>query len=102
MADTTPKLIPPIEGMTVIPLGIKCGYDAWVGFCVLMLSDKEALKEFKETSGVNLEALNIPPRTGLEQLIDKASGYDEHVRMCFVKWLDFATINYWGIEETEN
>lgn len=82
--------------MKLQPMGFPLMADAWFG-CVLWASkEKELCAEFTKDTGYNLAALlGGPP---INQMIDKATGYD---RLVVAAWCDWVTKNVWGEEGGE-
>jgi hypothetical protein len=87
---------PPIEGMTTIPYGLPLMVDAWFACVVWAATMKENTDAFKKETGYDLS--NVLRSRGIEQMIDKATGYD---RAVVAAWADWVTKNYWG-EDDQN
>ncbi|MFA5378135.1 MAG: hypothetical protein WC455_20450 [Dehalococcoidia bacterium] len=80
---------PPVEGMTVKPLGLPLMFDAWLGCMEWTISQKEFVDRFEKETGIVYRA----PKCGLDAMIDDATGYHLKVLLSFFDW---ATKTLWG------
>jgi len=71
---------------------------AWVGFINFALGKDEILRRFEKDTG---EQPYSPPKTGLEALIDKATGYDKHRLKYLRNYIVWVTENLWGEKPEE-
>ena len=65
----------------------------WAGFLRFAISEEGMRRQFTEETGIQIPKA---PRSVIEAMIDKATGYDTDWIKPFVIW---ATETYWGDEE---
>ena len=84
---------PPIQGMKKTPafIGDPVMGGAWYGLILWAASQDEFLCKFQEDTGHDLKSLFKV--SGLERMIDQATGYD---RAVVAAWADWVTENLWG------
>lgn len=82
----------PIPGMTTEPYGLPLMAPAWLGCLLWAASEPNCAAQFTTDTGHNIAALRS---TGINALIDKATGYDRSVLVAFADWV---TLNLWGEE----
>jgi hypothetical protein len=63
--------------------------DAWLGFILFAGGETLICEQFKKDTGLTFQAATSP----LDQMIDKATGHDEHLIREFVLWVNKAL---WG------
>jgi hypothetical protein len=68
------------------------GAIAWRDFILYASAEPEILAAFKAATGLSF----VPPKNGLEAMIDKATGHTDATAEEFVIW---ATVNLWGASE---
>jgi hypothetical protein len=72
----------------------------WFGFVKWAVTQPDLLAQFTHDTGLNFPA---PRRSGLEVMIDAATGYAEHReaerRQTLERFVEWATETYWGLEE---
>lgn len=64
----------------------------WSGAVTAAAENADAVAAFKADTGLDLHPTR---RNGLEALIDRATGYEDHVLHEFIRWF---TVNHWGLE----
>lgn len=82
---------PPVNGMTVVPTGGDWMCPAWASFVLWAATNDEILNAFHKAT--KLDARALESRSGLIRAIDEATGFEREI---VLKFLDFATLNYWG------
>ena len=87
-------MIKPIEGMKYEPYGEDYMAGAWISFLSFALTVPEYVTDFKKETGVDIQ--NVLNARGINKMIDEAAG---RTKDAIIKWADFITLNYWGIEE---
>ena len=97
MSDT-PEF--PITGMKIKP---DCGnmpqvfaYGAFLGLCHYLLTQPEALEQFRIDTGHDFN--HLQGRSPLDKMIDQATGRDAEL---FAAWGDWVAVNAWGVEGQE-
>lgn len=68
---------------------------AWAAFIHWAIDKEDICKQFEEETGTFPYS---PPKTGLEALIDKATGFDQHPKVYVRKFIIWATENLWGLD----
>jgi hypothetical protein len=58
--------------------------DAWLGFVLFAAGEVQVCEQFKKDTGLVFKAATSP----LDQMIDKATGHDEHLIREFVLWIN--------------
>lgn len=76
-------------GMTVVPWGWPTMAQAYIDFGLWAIGQQDFLLSFERETGLKY----VPPKTGLDRLIDDASGTP---RIIIGKFLDWLTVNHWG------
>ena len=64
----------------------------WTGFLNFTIGEERLHREFEEATGTKIPAA---PKSPIEAMIDKATGYQESWIMPFIVWV---TETYWGDE----
>lgn len=83
----------PIEGMTKTPLGKDEMAPAWAGCFRWALSEKELRSKFRIETGFDVD--HVLKATGINAMIDKATGYQKEM---VIKFADWVTEKIWGVE----
>jgi hypothetical protein len=65
---------------------------AWQDFLLFAVNDDNIVTAFERSTGVKLVSA---PTSGIEAMIDRATGAPEHRMMSFILW---ATKHFWGTE----
>lgn len=65
---------------------------AWAGFVQWAAKQPDILERFEAETGMSFR----PPASGLEVMIDDATGYRNAVAERFVEW---TTVEMWGLDE---
>lgn len=65
----------------------------WGGFILWAAGEQKILAEFTKATGIKVPT---SPRSALEAMIDKATGYQEGFAESFIRYV---TEQYWGIKE---
>jgi hypothetical protein len=67
---------------------------AWVDCLMWAVGFEPIMKRFREETGITY----TPARSPIDQMIDEATGHQEHFVREFVKWFD---TNVWGTLDTK-
>lgn len=62
---------------------------AWIGCLSWALGEPKVVDAFRADTGINYS----PPRSGIDRMIDEATGADKAFIMAFLKWFN---ANVWG------
>ena len=87
------SLVMPL-GMSKVPLGWPMMAQAYIDFAMWVFGKTEFLEAFKTETGITF----VPPKNGLERMIDDATGAGKSFISKFLDWL---TVNHWGEEKPE-
>lgn len=94
---------PQLPGMTVSPAFVNHPAwedffkDAWIACIQWAITEKEIRDRFEKETGMSLGAM--VRRAPIDQMIDRATGYDQKVMAAFADW---ATTTLWGLEGSED
>ncbi len=85
--------IPPVRGMTAVPLGIDDSFGSWFACVTHAIGESSIRQQFKADTGWDVESVLI--RTPIEAFVDKSTGYEA---MLMLKFFDWVTVHIWGEE----
>lgn len=64
-------------------------FEAWIGALMFAIGQPEIMAQFQRETGVRW----VPPRNGIERMIDESTGHSQQVIEAFIKW---ANVHVWG------
>jgi len=87
------RIVMPL-GMTKVPYGYPIMFGDFLGFAEWAIKTDKVLVDFEAATGVSLKS--IIPKTGLDAMIDKATGNNH--KATFALFLDWLAAEMWGEE----